>query len=111
MTNWTFQWKMIFNPDLGKAEEVIFSGPIKKLFHSTLLCNNVLLSRLCQRHLGLTMKLQNKQEQHVRKFNTTCPTQLTGGALLKMQKYFEVMLKILKPPARKKGSIQISLCK
>ena len=43
--NWVFQWKMIFNPDLSKpAQEVIFSRKIKKLLHSTLLFNNILLS-------------------------------------------------------------------
>ena len=41
ITNWAFQWKMIFNPDLSKqAQEVIFSRKIKKLLHPTLLFNN-----------------------------------------------------------------------
>ena len=45
INNWTFQWKMIFNPDLSKqAQEVIFSRKIKKLFHPTLLFNNIPLS-------------------------------------------------------------------
>ena len=45
-TNWAFQWKMIFNPDLSKqAQEVIFSRKIKKLLHPTLLFNNISLSK------------------------------------------------------------------
>ena len=38
ITNWAFQWKMIFNHDLSKqAQELIFSRKIKKLLHPTLL--------------------------------------------------------------------------
>ena len=45
ITNWAFQWKMIFNPDLSKqAQEVIFSRKIKKLLHPTLLFNDIPLS-------------------------------------------------------------------
>ena len=44
-TNWPFQWKMIFNPDLSKqGQEVIFSRKIKKLLHPTFLFNNIPLS-------------------------------------------------------------------
>ena len=40
ITNWAFQWKIIFNPDLSKqAHDVIFSRKIKKLLHPTLLFN------------------------------------------------------------------------
>ena len=45
VTNWAFQWKMIFNPNLSKqVQEVIFSRKIKKLAHPTLLLNNISLS-------------------------------------------------------------------
>ena len=45
ITNWAFQWKMIFNPDLSKqAQEVIFNRKIKKLLHPTLLFNNIPLN-------------------------------------------------------------------
>ena len=34
ITDWAFQWKITFNPDLSKqAQEVIFSRKIKKLLH------------------------------------------------------------------------------
>ena len=45
ITNWAFQWKMIFNPDLSKqAQEVVFNRKIKNLLHPTLLFNNISLS-------------------------------------------------------------------
>ena len=57
ITNWDFQWKMIFNPDLSKqAQQAIFSRKIKKLLHPTLLFNNIPLRKsLFQKHLGLTL--------------------------------------------------------
>ena len=37
ITNWAFQWKVIFNPALSKQEqEVIFSIEIRKLLYPTL---------------------------------------------------------------------------
>ena len=37
ISNWAFQWKMIFNPDLTKqAQEVISSRKTKKLLHPCL---------------------------------------------------------------------------
>ena len=42
VTNWTFPWKMIFNPDLSKqTQQVIFSGKIKKLLNVTI--NSIIL--------------------------------------------------------------------
>ena len=60
ITNWAFQWKMIFNPDLSKqAQEVIFNRKIKKLLHPTLLFKNISLSNiLFQKHLGLTLDIK-----------------------------------------------------
>ena len=42
--------------------------------------------------LNWTMKLEYKQEQHVRKSLVIYATQLIGGLLLKKLKHFEVML-------------------
>ena len=41
-----------------------------------------------------TMELKYKQEQHVRKSVIISATQLAGGLLLKILKYFEVVLNI-----------------
>ena len=75
ITNWTFQWKMIFNPDLSKqTQEVIFSGKIKssinllnQLIHPTLLFNNIpLTNTLFQKHLSLTLDIKLNFWEHIR---------------------------------------------
>ena len=60
LTNWAFQWKLIFNPDLSKqAQEVLFSRKIKKFLHPTLLFNNIPLSNsLFQKHHGLILDIE-----------------------------------------------------
>ena len=40
------------------------------------------------------MKLQYEQKKHVKVSLATCAIQFAGGLLLKMLKYFEVMLNI-----------------
>ena len=56
---------MIFNPSLSKqAQEVIFSRKIKKLFHPTLLFNNIPLSNsLFQKYLGLTIEIEGRDRE------------------------------------------------
>ena len=43
-------------------------------------------------------------DEHVRKSFVIYATQLASGVLLKMQKYFEIVLKLLKSPAAKKAA-------
>ena len=52
---WAYQWKMSFNPDVSKqTQEVIFSKRTKKLFHPTVLFNNIPVERsTVQKHLGV----------------------------------------------------------
>ena len=54
VTNWAYQWKMVFNPDLTKqAVEVIFSVKTKKTEHPDLVFNGILVSREDHtKHLG-----------------------------------------------------------
>ena len=68
ITNWCFQWKMIFKPDLSKqTQEVLFSRKIRKLFHPTLLVNNIPLSNsLFQKHLGLTLDVKLNFSKHIK---------------------------------------------
>ena len=41
VSNWTFQCKIVFNPDPRKqAQEVIFSRKMKKVSHLSLVFNN-----------------------------------------------------------------------
>ena len=55
INNWTFQWKINFNPDPTKqATEVIFSRKNKPVNHPTLYFNNSpVTSAPFQKHLGL----------------------------------------------------------
>ena len=52
---WAYQWKMSFNPDVSKqAQEVIFSERTQKLFHPTVLFNNISVRHsIVQKHSGV----------------------------------------------------------
>ena len=60
INNWAYQWKMSFNPDPSRqAQEVIFSGKIKKPSHPHFIFNNnKVIQTPYQKHLG--MFLDNK---------------------------------------------------
>ena len=46
VTNWAYQWKMVFNPDITKqAIEVIFSAEKKRAQHPELVFNGIPVSR------------------------------------------------------------------
>ena len=65
ITNWAFQWKMIFNHDLSKqAQELIFSRKIKKLLHPTLLFNNIPLRN--QKHFGLALDIKLNFSENIK---------------------------------------------
>ena len=66
ISNWAFQWKMIFNPGLTKqAQEVIFCRKTKKLLHPSLSFNNILLQNsMFQKHLGLTLDVKLNFVKH-----------------------------------------------
>ena len=57
ISNWAFQWKMSFNPDVNKqAQEVILTRRIKSYIHPPLVFNNDIVSRAnSQKHLGITL--------------------------------------------------------
>ena len=85
ITNWTFQWKMIFTLDLSKqTQEVMFSRKIKKLLYLTLLFNNIPLSNsLLQKDLGLTIDIKlnfSEDRKSITKKNSK-----TMGLLLNFQ--------------------------
>ena len=50
-----YQWKMSFHPDVSKqAQEVSFSKKTHKLFHPTVLFNNIPVQHsTAQKHLGV----------------------------------------------------------
>ena len=46
ISNWAFQWKMSFNPDVNKqAQEIIFSRKIKSNIHPLPVFNNNIVSQ------------------------------------------------------------------
>ena len=55
ISEWAFQWKMIFNSNATKqAQEVIFSREIKNPTHPPLVFNNAIVSQTnSKKHLGL----------------------------------------------------------
>ena len=60
ISNWVFQWKMTFNPDLTEqAQEVVFSRKSNKLLHPSLSFNNIALKNIIsQKHLRLALEVQ-----------------------------------------------------
>ena len=72
ISNWAFQWKMGFNPDVNKqAQEVIFSRKIKSNIHPSFVLDNDIVSQTnstnyllhvfkkVNKTIGLLRKLQN----------------------------------------------------
>ena len=55
ISNWFYQWKMIFNLDKFKqAQEIIFSRKTQKVIHPPAIFNNMPVVRSsCQKHLGV----------------------------------------------------------
>ena len=85
ISNWAFQWKMIFNPNLTKqAQEVIFSRKTKKLLHPCLSFNDILLrNRISQKHLGLKLDVKLNFVEHIK--NITQKISKTMGLLRRSQ--------------------------
>ena len=67
ISEWAFQWKMIFNPDPNKqAQEVIFSQKIKKPHSSSSGFQQCIVSQTnSQKHLGVTLDLKLTFEEHL----------------------------------------------
>ena len=67
MSNWAFQWKMSFNPDLSKqAQKVIFSHKIKKICHPSTYFNNKSVKQVpFQKHLGLILDSKLSFQEHL----------------------------------------------
>ena len=65
---WTYQWKMLFNPDPKKtAHEVIFSRKKNEETHTSVFYNNIEVSRTdSQKHLGLVLDNKLTFKKHVK---------------------------------------------
>ena len=64
---WAYQYKMSFNPYISKqAQEVIFSKRAQKLFHSTVLFNNIPVQHsTVQKHLGVYLDEKLNFNTHI----------------------------------------------
>lgn len=52
INNQVFQWKIAFNPDLtNKSQDVVFSKNAKKLIHTSLPFNKILLKNICFKNI------------------------------------------------------------
>ena len=68
INNWTFQWKMSFNPDSNKqAQEVLFSRKIQKSSQLSLIFNNNIVTQsLIQKHLGMLLDTNLDFQEHLK---------------------------------------------
>ena len=54
ISDWAYKWKMIFNPDLSKQAQVIFSRKTNEINHPTTTFNTITVAHTSyQKHLGL----------------------------------------------------------
>ena len=85
MSNWTFQWKMRFNPDPNKqAQEVIFNRKINKIDHPPLYFNQDLV-KLSSTHKYLGMVLYTRLDFNLCLKNVQNKVNKTIGLLRKLQ--------------------------
>ena len=67
ITEWAFQWKMLFNPDITKqAIEVVFSNKRNKTFLDPLIFNGIDVKKADEnKHLGLVLDSKLSFESHL----------------------------------------------
>ena len=72
ISNWTYQWKMSFNPDKSKqAREIIFSRKTQKLIHPPAIFNNMLVVRsFFQKHLSKYLDEKLNFSNHIKEKNS-----------------------------------------
>ena len=68
INNWTFHWKMNFDPDPAKqAHEIIFSNKAKEIYHPPLVFNNTSVSQSSsQKHLGVILDSKLIFDEHLK---------------------------------------------
>ena len=77
ISNLAFHWKMSFNPDINKqVQEVIFSGRLQKLSHSSLMFNGTSVAQSeTQKHLGMFLDSKLDFKEHIQNvFNKVSKT-------------------------------------
>ena len=83
--NWTYQWKMSFNPDPNKqAQEAIFSRKTKKINHPPLTFSKSTVSQSAsQKHFGVILDARVSFEEHL--ISDQSKTNKTIGFLRKLE--------------------------
>ena len=68
ISEWTFKWKILFNPDITKeAQEVIFSQKSTITDHPTVFFNEApVVHTSCQKHLGMHLDEKLNFNTHVK---------------------------------------------
>ena len=64
---WTYNWKMLFNPDPGKpGQEVLFSRKKKTQIHPTISFNKIQIERASHhKHLGILLDEKFNFKEHI----------------------------------------------
>ena len=72
ISNWTFQWKMRFNPDPNKqTQHVILSRKINEIAHLPLYFNqNLVKSSSTHKHLGIVLDTRSDFNLHLKTYET-----------------------------------------
>ena len=85
LNNWTYQWKMSFNPDPNKqAQEVIFSRKTKKINHPLLTFSKSFVSQSAfQKHFGVILDASVSFEEDL--ISDQSKTNKTIGLLHKLE--------------------------
>ena len=86
ISNWAFQWKMSFNPDINKqAQEVVFCRRLQKSNHPSLRFNGTSFTQSeIQKHLGMFLDSKLDFKEHIQ--NVFNKVSKTTGLLRKLQK-------------------------
>ena len=63
--NWTFQWKLSFNPDVNKQAQDVIPKIKSNIQPSLVFSNNVVSQVNSQKHLGITLDFKSTFEEHL----------------------------------------------
>ena len=68
ISEWAYEWKMSFNPDLNKqAQEVVFSRKLNKSSHPKMFFNNApVVCASWQKHLGMFLEDSMNFSYHIK---------------------------------------------
>ena len=67
ISNWTYQWKMFFNPDKSKQAQVIFSRKTQRVIHPPAIFNNMpVVCSSCQKYLGIYLDEKLNFSNHIK---------------------------------------------